>query len=235
MAALSPLTLVISQASTAQAAGSTWSIVTSPNVGSNDRLNGVSCVSSAFCIGVGFYTNESNMAYTLIESWGGTRWAVTPSPNKGDGGELRAVSCVLPTSCEAVGDFGNVSGKVGTLVEDWNGRSWSIAPSPNPNGKYSAFFGVSCVSSTDCVAVGDDGRLKTKTLVESWNGRLGRLSPARTRETAALSSVCLAQRPRTALRSVTTRPRRVGIRPSPSYGTGRSGLSPQAPIGPATT
>ena len=58
-----------------------------------------------------------------------------------------------------------------TLVESWNGSTWSIIPSPNgPKGSViisSYLFGVSCVSATDCTAVGDSG---AQTLVESWNG-----------------------------------------------------------------
>src|SRR5207244_6237128 len=36
----------------------------------------------------------------------------------------------------------------------WDGTRWSITPSANPGGGGSALFGVSCISSTDCVAAG---------------------------------------------------------------------------------
>jgi hypothetical protein len=171
MAAVCPLAFVISQAGTAQAAGSTWSIVPSPNKGSTDQLAGLSCISSAFCVAVGYYTNSSNLPFTLIESWNGTRWTIMPSPNKGDdGGVLRAVSCALPTSCEAVGDYGTASGKVGTLGESWNGTSWSVSPTPSPSKRLSSLIGVTCTASSYCVAVGTYGFKHGKALIETWNG-----------------------------------------------------------------
>jgi hypothetical protein len=59
-----------------------------------------------------------------------------------------------------------------TLVESWNGTTWSIVPSPNI-GASADLLGVSCRSSSSCVAVGsyDSSSLGVyQTLVESWNG-----------------------------------------------------------------
>ncbi len=49
---------------------------------------------------------------------------------------------------------------------------WSITPSPNPGDSGDALPGVSCTSSTNCVAVGwyNIASLGAGTLVESWNG-----------------------------------------------------------------
>src|SRR5271155_227093 len=47
--------------------------------------------------------------------------------------------------------------------------AWGIIPSPDP--KASVFFGVSCVTQTYCVAVGQYGENDGRNLVESWNGR----------------------------------------------------------------
>jgi hypothetical protein len=69
-----------------------------------------------------------------------------------------------------------------TLIESWNGSDWSIVPSPNPSGGYNYLNGVSCISSTDCVAVGayfdsaaDRG---LQTLVETWNGTEWSITPS---------------------------------------------------------
>jgi hypothetical protein len=66
-----------------------------------------------------------------------------------------------------------------TLIERWNGTSWSIVPSPNPgDATDSGLLGVSCVSVTNCTAVGryllgEDS--PSKTLVERWNGTAWRV------------------------------------------------------------
>jgi hypothetical protein len=63
------------------------------------------------------------------------------------------------------------------LIERWNGASWSIVASANPPSPLEgALSGVSCVSATDCLAVGDvaspilSPTFAIKTLVEQWNG-----------------------------------------------------------------
>jgi hypothetical protein len=51
-------------------------------------------------------------------------------------------------------------------------QTWVVQSSPNPNGSlYSELHGISCASSSNCVAVGSwtDGN-KQRTLVERWNG-----------------------------------------------------------------
>lgn len=157
-----------------------WSVVPSPNEGSfSNRLAGVSCSVQTACVAVGWFEEATQLTQTLAETWNGSRWSVMTTLNKGnDGAELSSVSCASPSSCMAVGDYGFSSGKVNTLAETWNGRSWSITPSPNATGRYSALFGVSCVASTHCVAVGDYGNRKTKTLVESWNGSTWSVVPS---------------------------------------------------------
>jgi len=58
-----------------------------------------------------------------------------------------------------------------TLVEAWNGTKWSIITSPNPNTSgEDTLNGVSCTSSTNCVAVGWYYNGLNRTLVEAWNG-----------------------------------------------------------------
>ena len=56
-------------------------------------------------------------------------------------------------------------------VARWNGTAWSITTSPNPNAD-NVLNGVSCPSTTRCVAVGDSYNSVGfgATLIESWNG-----------------------------------------------------------------
>lgn len=167
--------------------GTAWSVVPSPNPGSEGSLlTAVSCVSAAACTAVGDYTGTMVIggkrvfaSRALIESWNGTTWSVARSPNpRSYGVNLYGVSCVSATACTAVGWYSNGSNIPKTLAESWNGTTWSIAPSRNigPASSSNYLYGVSCTSPTACFAVGwwDNSVIvphKTFTnLIELWNG-----------------------------------------------------------------
>jgi hypothetical protein len=60
------------------------------------------------------------------------------------------------------------------LAERFDGRGWSLEPIPSPaDAKASLLFGVSCVSSAGCIAVGSVTSTAgvTVPLAERWNGR----------------------------------------------------------------
>jgi hypothetical protein len=64
--------------------GTGWSIVASPNRGSNfSVLNAVSCTSTLGCMAVGTSStpNVTGSDKTLVERWNGTKWSVLASPN----------------------------------------------------------------------------------------------------------------------------------------------------------
>ena len=70
----------------------------------------------------------------------------------------------------------NSNGTDTPLVETWNGSSWTLgAQPPLPAGAGGGFFDVSCVSGSDCwavgavVGVGGDGN-PSAALIENWNG-----------------------------------------------------------------
>ncbi len=153
--------------------GSAWSIVPSPNkAGTSNTLYAVSCVSASDCTAVG--------DGTLIESWNGTAWSLMPSPDPGSlANTLYDVSCVSASDCTAVGYYGNVGGHPRTLVESWNGTAWSVIPSPNKVGTFNGLEGVSCVSASDCTAVGARSSSSgVTTLIESWNGTAWSVVPS---------------------------------------------------------
>lgn len=57
-----------------------------------------------------------------------------------------------------------------TLAESWNGASWKLLNTPNP-ASTAELLGVSCVSVSNCMAVGDfQGLGDQATLAETWNG-----------------------------------------------------------------
>ena len=87
------------------------------------------------------------------------------------------MNCVTANSCVAVGDnWDSSTGNDETLIESWDGSSWSITPSPNPSGSaQSGLSGVSCLTASSCIAVGDGN---SQTLVESWDGSNWSITPS---------------------------------------------------------
>ena len=153
--------------------GSTWTVASSPNTSPNqgNDLRGISCTSATNCVAVGSYYNGTAQQ-TLVEAWNGSTWSIEASPNTSPNQDnlLAAVSCVSSTHCVAVGSYYNGTTDQ-TLIATWNGSNWSIASSPNaasPNGN--DLYGVSCTSSTACVAVGFYHGTTDQALVETWDG-----------------------------------------------------------------
>jgi hypothetical protein len=184
-ASLAALTGVVQLAGPAQAVPSRWSVTPAPNRGTGtDQLSGVSCPGSKFCMAVG---NFGGGIATLTAAWNGRAWSIIPSPTpRGSVSPvgLSGVSCTSSSFCVAVGEFDSRSSITNKpLVETWNGKAWSITPTPGLSGTAgndSGLLGVSCLSATRCVAVGDRGSLSqaTATLVESWNGKAWSVIPS---------------------------------------------------------
>ncbi len=131
-------------------------------------LNGVSCSSPARCVAVGYVQPQpSAPTKVLIERWNGAVWSTVQPPTAAplENAMLNAVSCTRG-SCVAVGIIG-----VRSLVERWNGRSWSIQRDPR-GAPDASLNGVSCVSPTDCTAVGGQINHTHQSVAERWtNGR----------------------------------------------------------------
>ncbi len=120
-------------------------------------LVGVACATSTVCEAVGNYTNASGAEVVLTESWNGSKWTMqsAPNPSSSKASLLRDVACLSTSLCVAVGDYVNSSSVKVTLAEKWNGSTWELSSTPNPGGtKASTLLGVSCISTSDCRAVG---------------------------------------------------------------------------------
>ena len=157
--------------------GTEWKVQSTPNpTGAKESfLEGVSCASSTACTATGYYENSSSVLVTLAEGWNGTEWKVqtTPNPTGAKESFLEGVSCTSSTACIAVGYYKNSSSVLVTLAEGWNGTEWKVQTTPNPTGAKESFLeGVSCTSSTACIAVGyyRNSSSVLVTLAEGWNG-----------------------------------------------------------------
>jgi hypothetical protein len=159
--------------------GKTWTAARPPTPAgaTSAALSGVFCATAAVCVATGVYTRADGTSAGLAESWNGKKWTEVPVtlPTGSAGADLNGVSCASAKSCVAVGSYGNaVSGKVAALAESWNGKTWRVSKPPAPAGNLAATLeGVSCVSLTDCAAVGSYTLPSGYPigLAESWNGK----------------------------------------------------------------
>jgi len=168
--------------------GTVWSIVPSPDEGTNDPnvLDAVSCSSPKSCVAVGYWCSVDGCLenQSLVEVWNGTVWSIVPSPDPGSRNQLSSVSCTSASSCKAVGAYCPDPGCPNpswfqTQVDTWDGTTVSLDSSPNPNTGDNILNAVSCVTATKCQAVGlDDNRSIVGTLVESWDGKAWSVAPS---------------------------------------------------------
>ena len=154
-------------------------------------------------------------------------WTIsaTPDPSGGTENALQGISCSSVTACVAVGSYKNSSGVQVTLAERWNGSEWQLMSTPNPTGASLSFLrGVSCASSTLCIAVGQykNSSGVLVTLAERWNGTEWVVRLRLIRAVPPSCTVCLAHRPLRVWPLVHTK---VVLILSRSVGTGQNGLS----------
>lgn len=159
--------------------GQRWSIQALPHAGQEKASGpvGVSCTSRWFCIAVGSFTPESGATLTLAERWNGRAWSIqgTPNPSYTLRATLTSVSCTSSSTCTAVGwavvKTGGYPGELTEpIAERWNGQTWSFMKLQAQGG--GRLTGVSCPSSTACMAVGTRPNFtSSRTFAERWNGR----------------------------------------------------------------
>jgi hypothetical protein len=133
----------------------------------------VSCGGTSFCMTIDSYgTYGSGNGYSA--AWNGTDWTNEPTNCRPSNGDcfLEGITC-LKTFCMAVGSVDAGQPPDQTLVEDWNGTAWSVVPSANTSPSESNdLYGVKCLSSTSCFAVGgiELPSGPWEPLMENWNG-----------------------------------------------------------------
>jgi hypothetical protein len=136
-------------------------------------LRSVSCVASETCVAVGTTSGGPSAGLLAkVESAGQWSLSAPPKPAGAVYFNLEDVSCTAVSACTAVGGW-NLGSGYSPLAERWNGSSWSIQSTPAPpEAKWTFLWGVTCVASNDCIAVGGAGASQNlhSTLVERWNG-----------------------------------------------------------------
>jgi hypothetical protein len=162
--------LLVMTAVTVDAAG--WTVVTSPNKGTSSFLSAVGCSTSNLCLAVGVSATAPSVQKTLSEKWNGSTMAVVHSPPTGSNTviELNGISCTSASFCIAVGRVFK-SGGDQILTEKWNGSKWTqlTSPSMGPDA-FVDVLGVSCKSTTFCMAVGWFTDEPTEAFAMKWDG-----------------------------------------------------------------
>ncbi len=137
--------------------GSSWSVITSPNVdGKPDvRLNGVAAASARDIWAVGHSGDPSAVPYqTLTMHWDGTSWSIIPSPSPGtyNGNDLTAVVAIASNDAWAVGWYqsGPNGQEGGSLTMHWDGASWTVIP----NHSKWTLYAITALASNDVWAAG---------------------------------------------------------------------------------
>ncbi len=111
------------------------------------------------------------------------RTAATASSPGFSGAYLDGVSCTGRSQCTATGTATTRTGKnLKPLAERWNGTSWTVqsTPTTNTGGWLGGTLdgGVSCTSSTACVAAGYSySKSFSRLLGEGWNGHSWAIQP----------------------------------------------------------
>ncbi len=172
--------------------GRTWTLMASTSAVGFDELTGVSCTSRDSCAAVGSTGGGGGSPESsLTEFWNGKSWSAraVPWPAGTSYPMLLGVSCPAANRCVAVGtidpdpflDNGTNTGRAAAVT--WNGKAWTATSVPAPAaGEASVFSHVTCLTATDCAAVGQVGPTETTNgtgLSGFWNGKSWRLVTVR--------------------------------------------------------
>ena len=142
--------------------GTHWSIVSSPNIGSDENhLYAISATAANDMWAVGAFGFPTQQ--TLILHWDGTAWTRVSSPSPAPQvNRLNAVAALAPNDVWAAGYYGADQ----TLIEHYTGPcvsptptpstcqlSWSVVSSPYADSG-SSIYGVAALAANDIWAVG---------------------------------------------------------------------------------
>jgi hypothetical protein len=154
--------------------GSAWTIVPSPNVGTQgNALLHVAVLPGGKAWAVGYRIDEKSFyARSLIEYWDGSAWSVVPHPEPGVSAQLFGVSARARDDVWAVGTFQDPLYALHTFIEHFDGEQWELVPSPNPGDRGNTLYGVVSVAANKAFAVGDQSNAGApqQPLVLSWDG-----------------------------------------------------------------
>jgi hypothetical protein len=148
------------------------------------QLFGVYCTSAPNCWAVGERGKGSAEVNEMLH-WNGRTWYGVSVANPGGTSghamnELYAVRCLNAADCWAVGTTSKNGVTYFAEALHWNGKRWSKQTVPQPGGTktgdVTSLYDTTCISATNCWAVGGDGfqealDVRMSNLVVHWNGK----------------------------------------------------------------
>lgn len=147
--------------------GSQWTVVTTPNPGYSNLINGISAVASNDIWAVGQYNlSPTTGGYHLLTlHWDGTQWNNVPNPDPGFNytNYLAAVDAVAANDVWTVGFYRHNSPL--ELIMHWDGSQWNVLNSPQTP--------IAMLSAVDARTAGDvwaAGGINDNPIFEHYNG-----------------------------------------------------------------
>jgi hypothetical protein len=136
--------------------GTTWSVVSSPNVGGVDNEPvRIFALSANDVWAVGYTVDSSSLDRNLVLHWNGTSWSISPIVQQGPyGNVLLGGTALAPNDVYVVGQYLNAGSLPQSLIEHWNGSAWSVVPSVPSPGSGAAITEIVALSSSNMWAVG---------------------------------------------------------------------------------
>ncbi len=169
--------------------GKKWSLISTPQPGGTainhaNSLESVRCTAPKDCWAAGTFGRLRGLNKTTLTSemlhWNGSKWATVtvPSPggtSKGSVTELISLSCTSAANCWATGvagRFGPTKLRILDLALHWNGRKWLrvATPGASKSDSLDSLIFVTCVSASDCWAVGGVVSMSNLNQILHWNG-----------------------------------------------------------------
>jgi hypothetical protein len=166
----------------------------------NGTMEGVSCPSARSCVAI-FRPGKGNNLHRLQLANG--RWTTHVDNLRGVQSTITFLDmdCSSASSCTAVGHNYSAKSPDAAAAYHWDGRTWrTLHPGPRMRIHSRDLYGVSCPTTSECVAVGDTDRGEFPSdqgvpLVERFRDGQTQVVPANTatnsRTTGLNSVVCL--------------------------------------------
>ena len=140
----------------------------------DSELNGISCTANNACIAVGDYQIGRSPEHPLIESFNGSGWTQEVTPSQKSEGSLGAISCPNEGFCMAVGSYDDTkANNEEPLAYSYSKGRWSSSPTKivgSASDNENDLYGVWCLSSSWCMAVGRTNASVESTLTEVFTG-----------------------------------------------------------------
>ena len=158
--------------------GGGWSVVPSPNPGTDGNRIYAIGGSGNDAWAVGIYWNGFFNPRTLTLHWDGNAWSVVPSPNVGSDENWLDGVTGSGNDVWAVGYYQSGS-TYPALILHWDGTVWSVVPDPNPGPDVNILRAASG-SGSDVWAVGyslTSGNPR-RTLTLHWDGGAWSMVPS---------------------------------------------------------